>query len=154
MSNMCSIYANINAYMRIYAKMCGPHGNMRKCAPHVLRIFSVSQHAVSNGIGDSLTKSCAKCAAHILDIIWHMYEICSIFALALAFSHFFAIVRNCSHNSRKYANVCYTFSNIFVIFVTHVRIFSLFAKCAAHILDIFWNMYEMCLIFATILIYL
>ena len=63
------IYANINAYMRIYAKICGPHGNMRKCAPHVLRIFSVSQHAVSNGIGDSLTKSCAKCAAHILDII-------------------------------------------------------------------------------------
>jgi len=62
-------YANINAYMRIYAKICGPHGNMRKCAPHVLRIFSVSQHAVSNGIADSLTKSCAKCAAHILDII-------------------------------------------------------------------------------------
>ena len=63
------IYALICAYMRIYAKICGPHGNMRKCAPHVLRIFSVSQHAVSNGIGDSLTKSCAKCAAHILDII-------------------------------------------------------------------------------------
>ena len=70
--NICEylrIFANICGYLRKYAKICGPHGNMRKCAPHVLRIFSVSQHAVSNGIGDSLTKSCAKCAAHILDII-------------------------------------------------------------------------------------
>ena len=149
MSNMCSIFANICGYLRIFAKICenmrAPWKYATMCAARFAHIFGKSTCGVKcdwRQLNEIMCKMRGAHLGHNLTYVWNMFNI-------RPGPRFFPLLRNCTqlfaqfekirkrvlHIFEYFRNLRHTCSHIFVICKMRGAHFG-------HILKYVWNVFN------------